>query len=98
MCLLLVVSPDCLFLVKVGELTERDRMLWVSLNGLHRILPFVECTELVRTPSSLNLDGLIIQVYLKKLHFENISPHLIMFLELSLLRWHFYLAFLAFAR
>ena len=64
MGLLLVVSPDSLFLVKVGELTERDCMRWVSLDGLHRVLTFEEFTEFVRSPSFLDLDGLIIQVYL----------------------------------
>ena len=62
--LLLVVSPDSLFLLKVEELTERDSMWWVSLDGLHRVLPLEEFTEFVRSPSLLNLDSLIIKVYL----------------------------------
>jgi hypothetical protein len=60
--------------------------MWrVSLDGLHRVLPFEEFTEFLRTPSLLDLDSLIIQVYLKKLHLENISGHLVGFLELSFL-------------
>ena len=99
MGLLLVVSPDGLFLVKVEELSERDSMwLWVPLDGLHRVLPLEELTEFVRAPSLLDLDGLIIQVYLKKLHFENISGHLVGFVELSFLGCHLRLAFLALAR
>ena len=98
MGLMLVVSPNCLFLVRVGELPERDRMRWVSLDGLHRVLSSEEFTEFERTPSPLDFDGLIIQVNLKKLHLENISAYLIRFLELSLFGCHLWLAFLALAR
>jgi hypothetical protein len=95
---MLVISPDSLFLVRVGELPERDRMRWVSLDGLHRVLSSEKFTEFKRTPSLLDLDGLIIQVNLKKLHLENISAHLIWLLKLSLLGCHLGLAFLALAR